>query len=157
MPNILCAAVDSIIHGREDSHTKVSAAEVADLNLRVAQAVIAEPAFEDIADLLTRKHVDILWRYLTEPAHRFTDFAKSQKFFSLAVTCKRWATRPSALMRVRDPYTAYCLDEAAGYLLGLVESGKEPSYLHELSEREKDELSRKCTEAAIQRCRKREN
>jgi hypothetical protein len=119
--------------------------------------VIAEPDFEQVADLLTKQHADILWQYLTVPANRFAAFAKSQKFFNLAITCRRWATRPSLLIRIRDPYTAYCLDDAASYLLGAVEAGKEPSYLHELSEREKDELSRKCTEAAISRCRKRES
>jgi hypothetical protein len=156
MPNVLLPVIEGIMHDRKDRPSKVRFAELADMNLRVAEVVIVEPDFDLVGDLLTKQHTDILWRYLTDPAYRFADLAKSQKFFSLAVNCKRWGTRPSLLLRIRDPYTAYCLDDAASYLLGLVEGGKEPSYLHELSEREKDEMSRRCTEAAIARCRKRE-
>jgi hypothetical protein len=156
MPNVLLPVIEGIMHEHEDRPPKIQFSELADMNLRVCEAVIVEPYFDLIADLLTKQHADILWRYLTEPANRFIEFAKSQKFFSFAMTCRRWSTRPSMLMRIKDPYTAYCLDDAASYLLSLVEGGKQPSYLHELSEREKDELSWKCTEAAIRRCRKRE-
>lgn len=33
-----------------------------------------------------------------------------------------YGTRPSRLMDVRDPYTAYCVDEAAAWLLGRQEA-----------------------------------
>lgn len=152
MPNILSAAVDHIMPDR-DKVSKASFAEMMELHFGVAEAVIVEPCFEDIADLLTKQHLDIVWRYLTEPARVFVPLVQSSKFFGLAMNCKRWSTRPSKVMRVKDPYTAYCLDDAAAYLLSLVEGGAEPSYLHELSEREKDRMHEQSMAAALTRCR----
>ena len=136
-----------------DKVSKASLAEMMELHFGVAQAVMVEPCFEDIADLLTRQHLDIIWRYLTEPARVFVPLVQSSKFFGLALNCKRWASRPSAVLKVRDPYTAYCLDDAAAYLLSLIEGGAEPSYLHEVSEREKDRMHEQSMKAAIARCR----
>lgn len=156
MSNVLSVAVDGIMADSDDNPPRVTLADVADFELRAASSVVVEPAFDDVADLLTLEHLNILWEYLTLPARRLAEFVQSAKFFGLAINCKRWATRPSSLVRIKDPYTAYCLDDAAGYLLGLVESGKEPSYIHEMSEREKDEMSRRSVEAAVARCRQRE-
>jgi hypothetical protein len=152
MPNILSAAVDKIMPDR-DKASKVSLAEMMELHFGVAEAVIVEPRFEDIADLLTKQHLDILWRYLTEPARVFVSLVQSSKFFGLALNCRRWAVQPSKVMRIHDPYTAYCLDDAAAYLLSLVEGGAQPSYLHEVSEREKDRMHEQSMAAALARCR----
>lgn len=35
----------------------------------------------------------------------------------LCKTCEKFTTRPSAMLNIEDPYTAYCLDEAAAFLL----------------------------------------
>lgn len=35
----------------------------------------------------------------------------------LCRTARAWNTRPSALLGVNDPYTAYCIDEAGHYLI----------------------------------------
>jgi hypothetical protein len=152
MPNILSAAVDKIMPD-SDEPGKSTLAEMMELHFGVAEAVLSEPAFDDVADLLTKQHLDIFWRYLTEPARVYVPFVQSSKFFGLATNSRRWATRPSVFMRVKDPYTAYCLDDSAAYLLSLVEGGAEPSYLHELSEREKDRMHEQSMAAALARCR----
>jgi len=36
--------------------------------------------------------------------------------------------RPSSLIDVVDPYTAYCFDEACAYITKEMEDGKEPSF-----------------------------
>lgn len=36
--------------------------------------------------------------------------------------------RPSELMGIIDPYTAYCLDEACSYILAKLENGEEPRF-----------------------------
>jgi len=40
----------------------------------------------------------------------------------VAATARMWRTRPSELLKVADPFVAFCLDEAAAELL----SHKEP-------------------------------
>ena len=32
--------------------------------------------------------------------------------WELHTTAKTWSTRPSSLLEIKDPYTAYCVDEA---------------------------------------------
>lgn len=36
--------------------------------------------------------------------------------------------RPSALMDVEDPYTAYCFDEACVYIVRKINDDKEPTF-----------------------------
>lgn len=36
--------------------------------------------------------------------------------------------RPSTLIDVYDPYTAFCFDEACAYIVQQMEDGKEPSF-----------------------------
>lgn len=38
---------------------------------------------------------------------------------------KSYNSRPSQLMAITDPYTAYCLDEACAYIMKELEDGKE--------------------------------
>lgn len=39
-----------------------------------------------------------------------------------------YKTRPSILLDVMDPYTAFCFDEACTYIMGMVEKGEEPQF-----------------------------
>lgn len=39
-----------------------------------------------------------------------------------------YKTRPSILLNITDPYTAYCLDEACAYITGQLEKGNEPQF-----------------------------
>lgn len=39
-----------------------------------------------------------------------------------------YKVRPSTLLDITDPYTAYCLDEACTYMIGEVEKGEEPQF-----------------------------
>ena len=39
-----------------------------------------------------------------------------------------YKTRPSILLNITDPYTAYCLDEACAYIIGQLEKGNEPQF-----------------------------
>lgn len=42
--------------------------------------------------------------------------------------CKRYNERPSVLLRVDEPYAAYCIDEACSYALCKIEeSGRIPA------------------------------
>lgn len=36
--------------------------------------------------------------------------------------------RPSTLVGICDPYTAFCFDEACTYIVRQIEDGKEPSF-----------------------------
>ena len=39
-----------------------------------------------------------------------------------------YKVRPSTLLDLVDPYTAYCFDEACGYITKQIEDGKEPQF-----------------------------
>lgn len=52
------------------------------------------------------------------------DFAESPGFYSLCLTAKTFGQRPSSLLHIEDPYTAYCVDEAGAYLM----SREPPNY-----------------------------
>lgn len=39
-----------------------------------------------------------------------------------------YKTRPSILLNITDPYTAYCFDEACAYITGQLEQGNEPRF-----------------------------
>ena len=39
-----------------------------------------------------------------------------------------YKARPSVLLNITDPYTAYCLDEACAYIVGQIEKGNEPQF-----------------------------
>jgi len=39
-----------------------------------------------------------------------------------------YKVRPSTLLDITDPYTAYCLDEACAYIIGQLEKGEEPQF-----------------------------
>lgn len=43
----------------------------------------------------------------------------------------RFNCRPSELMSIEDPYTAYCLDEAVAYIASKIEQGEEPRFKKE--------------------------
>lgn len=45
------------------------------------------------------------------------DFVETPGFYTLCVTAKTFGQRPSAMLGITDPYTAYCLDEAGFFLL----------------------------------------
>ena len=36
--------------------------------------------------------------------------------------------RPSTLIDIYDPYTAFCFDEACAYIIRQMEEGKEPAF-----------------------------
>lgn len=36
--------------------------------------------------------------------------------------------RPSSLLDIDDPYTAYCLDEACSYIVRQIQDGNEPTF-----------------------------
>lgn len=36
--------------------------------------------------------------------------------------------RPSTLIDIYDPYTAFCFDEACAYIIQKIEKGEEPSF-----------------------------
>lgn len=40
----------------------------------------------------------------------------------------KFDSRPSTLLAVEDEYTAYCLDEAAAYVISKIEDGEEPVF-----------------------------
>lgn len=42
---------------------------------------------------------------------------------------KIYNTRPSILLHIQDEYTAYCLDEACGYIISEIKNGKTPSFV----------------------------
>jgi ATP sulfurylase len=39
-----------------------------------------------------------------------------------------YKVRPSTLLDIVDPYTAYCFDEACAYITGKLEQGEEPRF-----------------------------
>ena len=39
-----------------------------------------------------------------------------------------YKVRPSTLLDITDPYTAYCLDEACAYITGQIEKDEEPQF-----------------------------
>lgn len=39
-----------------------------------------------------------------------------------------YKVRPSTLLDITDPYTAYCFDEACAYITGRLEKGEEPQF-----------------------------
>lgn len=39
-----------------------------------------------------------------------------------------YKVRPSTLLDITDPYTAYCFDEACAYMVGEMEQGNEPQF-----------------------------
>lgn len=39
-----------------------------------------------------------------------------------------YKVRPSTLLDITDPYTAYCFDEACAYIIGKLEEGEEPTF-----------------------------
>ena len=39
-----------------------------------------------------------------------------------------YKVRPSTLLDIMDPYTAYCFDEACAYITGQLEKGEEPQF-----------------------------
>lgn len=153
-PNVLTAAVDRILIRERDEGPEIDLKELANLYLGIAHAAIGEPA---LLEFLTYQQADALWRWLIEGACSLIPFVQSSKFFSLALTCKRWGTSPAAQLRIEDEYTAYCVDDAASFLLSQIEMGNETTYLHEVSEREKDRMSRESVKAARTRIRKRES
>jgi hypothetical protein len=76
---------------------------------------------------------------------------------SLAQTGARWSERPSRLIDPElDSYTAYCIDEAASYLLLLPENGKKPPYLEwrQMSGEERDAAHRRSLDAAWERAKR---
>ena len=79
---------------------------------------------------------------------------RSASFFLLARTSERFKIPPSKYLNLTDPYEIYCLDEAAGYLLALIESGREPVYLREMNQAEKDQKHQSSLAGAWKRLRK---
>jgi len=62
-------------------------------------------------------------------------FVRGELLLSLLGMCKRYGTRPSALLDVEEQYAAWCLDEACMYILCRIESeGRLPRALQRLSE-----------------------
>mgnify|MGYP006919293208 CR=1 FL=1 len=55
-------------------------------------------------------------------------FVKSKQVLGLVSLRNIYQCRPSILMDIADPYTAYCLDEAIGFIIGKIESGEEPVF-----------------------------
>ena len=55
---------------------------------------------------------------------------KSENLLRLLAVAKRYQERPSALLEIDDPYTAYCFDEACLYIQRKREIGDEPTYRH---------------------------
>ena len=39
-----------------------------------------------------------------------------------------YKVRPSTLLDITDPYTAYCFDEACAFITGKLENGEEPQF-----------------------------
>lgn len=52
---------------------------------------------------------------------------------ALMTMSRMYRCRPSELMGVPDPYTAYCLDEAVAYLMSRVDAGEELVFKREYS------------------------
>lgn len=50
----------------------------------------------------------------------------------LLATSKLYDTRPSSLMDISDPYTAYCFDEAAAYIVAQIKAKKKPHWTKEI-------------------------
>lgn len=54
-------------------------------------------------------------------------FINSNEVINLCVICQYYeGARPSELMDIKDPYTAYCLDEAIAYIKGRLAKGDKP-------------------------------
>jgi hypothetical protein len=43
-------------------------------------------------------------------------------------TARQWKARPSELLDIRDPYVAYCFDEACAYIAEQMERKKKPKF-----------------------------
>lgn len=44
-------------------------------------------------------------------------FVSTPSFYSLCLMAQRFGSRPSAMLGIKDEYTAYCLDEAGAFLM----------------------------------------
>lgn len=42
---------------------------------------------------------------------------------------KMYRERPSKLLDIAEPYTAFCLDEACAYIINQLEAKKEPKFV----------------------------
>ena len=55
-------------------------------------------------------------------------FVKSRKLCELNNMANYYRKRPSEILDVDDPYTAYCFDEACGYIQSRINDGDVPVY-----------------------------
>lgn len=58
----------------------------------------------------------------------FNPFVKSKGILSILGLSNTWKERPSVIMGISDPYTAYCFDEACTFILKRIEDGDEPMF-----------------------------
>lgn len=52
----------------------------------------------------------------------------NEKIIGFLTLCNMYKCRPSSLMDIGDPYTAYCFDEACAYIMQKIEKGEEPQF-----------------------------
>ena len=53
---------------------------------------------------------------------------RSKKILNVLGLANVYRCRPSSLLDITDPYTAYCFDEACAYITRKMEEGEEPSF-----------------------------
>lgn len=66
-----------------------------------------------------------------EELMRWRAFVKSEDVITLISTANVFKCRPSEIMAIDDPYTAYCLDSACAYIISKIEQGEEPQFRKE--------------------------
>ena len=63
-------------------------------------------------------------------------FVNSLRILNLCAVSKQYQERPSAIMGIEDPYTAYCLDEAVVLIMDHLEKKEKPNFPVEVENRQ---------------------
>lgn len=61
------------------------------------------------------------------PKH-LNPFVKSNQIIRVINMYEIYKTKPSDLLGIDDPYTAFCFDEACAYIVAQIKDGKEPIF-----------------------------
>lgn len=127
IPNELLSAVTELYqYGTVKTPDLKLAAETMYL---IAGEALAEPTLTQLEEAgvpLTDEQLAAIYLYARGAAWRpCGPFVKSPQFLVTARMARLYRQRPSTLLGIPDPYVAYCVDEAAAWLLSQKE---EPTY-----------------------------
>ena len=53
---------------------------------------------------------------------------KSKEILRIIGMHKQYQCKPSSIIGIEDPYTAYCFDEACAYIIHEIQDGKTPMF-----------------------------